>query len=65
MFDPDNPYRYLSVSGEVEEATTEEAREHIDQLSQRYFGEPYSQEIVSERVILRIRPDRVFSADPE
>jgi hypothetical protein len=65
MFDPDNPYRDLSVSGEVEETITEEAREHIDQLSQRYLGEPYPQEIVSERVILRMRPDRVFSADPE
>jgi PPOX class probable F420-dependent enzyme len=65
MLDPDNPYRYLSVSGEVEEITTDGAREHIDELSQRYFGEPYPQEIVSERVILRIRPERVFSADPE
>jgi PPOX class probable F420-dependent enzyme len=64
MLDPENPYRYLSVSGEVEEITTDGAREHIDELSQRYFGEPYPQEIVSERVILRIRPERVFSADP-
>jgi PPOX class probable F420-dependent enzyme len=64
MLDPDNPYRFLSVSGEVETITTNGAREHIDELSQRYFGEPYPQEIVSERIILRIRPERVFSTDP-
>lgn len=65
MLDPENPYRFLSVSGEVEETTTEGAREHIDELSQRYFGEPYPQEIVSERIVLRVRPEHVYSADPE
>jgi len=65
MLDPDDPYRYLSVTGEVEEMRTEGAREHIDRLSQRYFGEPYPVEIESERVVLRIRPDRVFTADPD
>lgn len=65
MLDPDDPYRYLSVSGEVDETTTEGAREHIDELSQRYFGEPYPTEIQSERLLLKIRPDRVFSSDPD
>lgn len=37
--DPDNPYRFLSVTGEVEEVTTEGAREHIDVLAERYMGE--------------------------
>lgn len=62
MTDPDDPYRFLSVSGEIEEITTEGAREHIDELAGRYMGEDeYPQEIESERVILKIRPDETFS----
>lgn len=61
MLDPDDPYRYLSVTGRVEEITTDGAREHIDTLSQRYFGKDYPQPIESERVILRIVPERVLT----
>jgi len=60
MVDPDDPYRALSVVGEVDEITTEAAREHIDELAHRYTGEDYAAEIQSERVLLKIRPDRVF-----
>jgi PPOX class probable F420-dependent enzyme len=60
MLDPDDPYRYLSVVGEVDEITTEGAREHIDELSHRYTGEDYQNEIQTERVLLKIRPDRVI-----
>lgn len=60
MLDPDNPYRRLSVIGTVTEVTTTGAREHIDELSQRYFDKPFPSEITSERVILVIRPDEVF-----
>ncbi|MFC6718542.1 pyridoxamine 5'-phosphate oxidase family protein [Natrialbaceae archaeon GCM10025810] len=61
MTDPDDPYRHLSVIGEVEEVTTEGAREHIDELAERYTGESeYSNPIETERVILRIRPDEVL-----
>ncbi|WP_159901625.1 pyridoxamine 5'-phosphate oxidase family protein [Salinirussus salinus] len=63
MVDPDNPYRYLSVTGEVEETTTEGAREHIDELAQRYMDQEYPNPIQSERVILRIRPDEVFKRE--
>jgi len=62
MLDPDDPYRYLSVSGEVEEMTTDGAREHIEALAQRYVGGEYPSEIVTERIVLRIRPDRVFTS---
>lgn len=62
MTDPEDPYRYLSVSGEVDELTTEGAREHIEALAQRYVDGPYPSEIVSERVLLRIRPERVFTS---
>jgi PPOX class probable F420-dependent enzyme len=59
MTDPDDPYRRLSIMGEVEAVTTEGAREHIDELSRRYFGEDYRNEIQTERLLLVIRPDRV------
>jgi PPOX class probable F420-dependent enzyme len=62
MIDPENPYRFLSVFGDVDEITTEGARAHIDTLAQRYMGEDeYQNPIQSERVILRIAPERVFS----
>jgi len=62
MTDPDDPYRYLSVSGEIEEITTDGAREHIEMLAQRYVGGEYPSEIKTERVILRIRPERVMTS---
>ncbi len=61
MTDPDDPYRFLSVTGAVDEVTTEGAREHIDDLAMRYMGaEEYPNPIESERVVLRIRADDVF-----
>ena len=58
IIDRENPYSYAEVRGEVVEFIRgEAARDHIDVLSQRYFGRPYIQEqIESERVICRIRP---------
>lgn len=64
--DPDDPYRYLSIRGEVEEITTEGAVEHIDQLARRYMDVetyPNHGDEAGERVIFRIRPDRVIAAD--
>lgn len=62
MTDPQDPYRFLSVTGEVEAVTTEGAREHIDELARRYTDEDeYPQPIESERIVLRIRPDEVLT----
>jgi PPOX class probable F420-dependent enzyme len=62
MTDPENHYRFLSVSGEVADVTTDGAREHIDRLTGRYMGEAeYPNPIESERVILRIRPVDVLT----
>lgn len=61
MTDPENPYRRVSVMGAVDEITTAGAREHIDELSRRYTGEDYANPIETERVLLRIRPDRVVA----
>ena len=60
MSDPDDPYRMLSVTGEVDEVTTEGARDHIDELAKRYVGEDeYPNPIQTERVIISIRPENV------
>ncbi|MDX1659090.1 MAG: PPOX class F420-dependent oxidoreductase [Nitriliruptorales bacterium] len=57
----DDPYTYVEVRGEVVETVHgEEARRHIDACSQRYRGRDYdADKITSERVVLKIRPDRV------
>ena len=39
LVDPDNPYRYLEVRGRVVDALEAGARQHIDQLTQKYVGE--------------------------
>ena len=55
----DNPYSYAEVRGTVVETVTgDEARSHIDALAQRYMGRDYPGEIESERVIVKVRPDR-------
>jgi PPOX class probable F420-dependent enzyme len=61
MVDPENPYRHLSVIGEVDEITEEGAREHIDELAQRYTGDDYQVPIENPRVILMIKADEVIA----
>jgi PPOX class probable F420-dependent enzyme len=58
--DPDNPYRYLGILGEVVEITERGADEHIDALAKKYLGQDrYPFRGAGEvRVIYRIRPDR-------
>jgi PPOX class probable F420-dependent enzyme len=58
VFDAANPYHYAEVRGRVvEEVRGEDARAHIDHLSQKYTGGPYTNPIQSERVLLKIAPD--------
>lgn len=60
--DPDDPYNWVSISGEVDEVTEEGARDHIDELAKRYMGvDDYPNPIQTKRVILKIRPDRVLT----
>lgn len=62
VIDQSNPYRYTEVRGRVVGTITgTEAREHIDQLSEKYTGGPYANPITTERVILQIEPERVRS----
>jgi PPOX class probable F420-dependent enzyme len=60
IWDADDAYRYVEVRGRVVETVGgQEARDHIDACSRRYLGKDYPSRIRSERVILRIAPDRV------
>jgi PPOX class probable F420-dependent enzyme len=61
--DPDNPYRYVAIQGEVVEITENGADAHIDALAKKYLGKdryPYrgSGEV---RVIYKIRPNKVHT----
>ena len=61
MTDPDDPYRRLSVVGEVVSVSTEGARAHIDELAGRYTGEAaYAEPIETERVLLHIAIEEVL-----
>jgi PPOX class probable F420-dependent enzyme len=56
--DPDNPYRYLEVRGNVDEITEEGADQHIDKMAKKYIGEDrYPWRQASEvRVMYKIKP---------
>lgn len=60
IVDPENPYRYLSLQGVVEESRTAGADEQLERLSQRYLGRPYPwRRPGEERELFVIRPTRV------
>lgn len=61
--DPENPYRHISVMGEVVEIREEGADAHIDSLAKRYMGVdkyPYH-DPKQVRVIYLIRPNRIHT----
>ena len=54
-----NWFTWAEVRGRVTEMVTgPEAREHIDKLALKYTGAPYANPIQSERVILKLTPER-------
>lgn len=59
VIDKDNPYHYAEVRGRVvDRVRGDDARKHIDSLSEKYLGSPYDPSaITTERVILRIAPE--------
>jgi len=61
--DPENPYRYLAIQGEVEEITEDGADAHIDSLAKKYLGkDKYPFRGPGEvRVIYKIRPLKVHT----
>lgn len=60
IWDVAQPYRYGEARGRVVGTVGgQEARDHIDVLAQKYTGQDYDPDaITSERVILRIAPER-------
>ena len=61
IIDPDNPYRYLEVRGQVAERTKSGADQHIDQMAKKYLGKdkyPFRQP-GEVRVIYKIEPQHV------
>jgi PPOX class probable F420-dependent enzyme len=58
--DPDNPYRYLGIQGEIVEITEQGADDHIDALAKKYLGkDKYPFRGPGEvRVIYKIRADK-------
>lgn len=60
----DDPYRWLSIRGEVTSFVGEpEALAHIGALARRYDDRAWTPVPGQERVIYRIRPDRVTRGD--
>lgn len=62
LLDPDDPYRYLLIRGEVVAETEEGAFEHIDSLAGKYQGKasfPVPEGQV--RVIYKVKPISVFA----
>jgi PPOX class probable F420-dependent enzyme len=54
--DPNDPYRYLGIRGEVVSHTTEGADEHINKLSIQYDNKPWTYRNGQRRIIYKIRP---------
>ena len=61
--DAEDPSRYFEVRGRVVGITEDGAREHIDELSQRYIGRPYPWFGGTDqvRLLVTIAPERVTS----
>jgi hypothetical protein len=71
--DPNNPYHWVDVRGTVEEINDDTDYENINTHAKLYTGNdeyyggvvPAEQKGTEPRVVLRIRPDRVFAFPPE
>ena len=65
IIDPDDPYRYLSLWGEVVEMTEEGAEDHIDELARQYFDVneyPSYDSDPGPRVLVKIKPENVVTS---
>lgn len=60
VYDHENPYRYVEISGRAEfDEDSEAAWAHIDSLNRKYNGSGDYPRGGPERVVLRIAPERV------
>jgi PPOX class probable F420-dependent enzyme len=65
VIDPQNPYRYLEIRGQVAEVTEAGAVEHINQLGVLYTGKSFfkpGQKSPATRVIYKIKPVHVVAS---
>ena len=66
VIDRDNPFRWLSVEGKVEQITPEGAHEHIIRQAGVYLGRSeYPLKEGEERILVRITADRVEAYNVE
>ncbi len=58
-----NPWGWSEIRGSVADTVTgPEARAHIDSLAKKYLGkDEYPNPIQSERVIIKIRPEKIIT----
>jgi PPOX class probable F420-dependent enzyme len=61
--DPDDPYRYIGIRGEVVGRTREGADGHIEMLSLRYDNKPWKYREGQKRIIFKIKPIHVHDHD--
>ncbi len=59
ILDPKIPTRYIQIRGKVIEATESDADAHINALSLKYDGKPWSKVAGQVRVLFRILPGHV------
>ena len=58
VVDPQDPYRWIAVSGPAE-MTKEGAKEHIHKLSWKYRDREYDLPEGQQRLLVRVKPERV------
>jgi len=58
VVDPQDPYRWISVSGRAE-MTEDGAEEHIHKLSWKYRDREYDLPEGQQRLLVRVKPERV------
>jgi PPOX class probable F420-dependent enzyme len=66
IIEHNNPYHMVMIRGRVVEQTNTGADEHIDKLAKKYLGlEKYPMRSPQEkRIILKIKPEKVFYQPP-
>jgi PPOX class probable F420-dependent enzyme len=58
VVDPKDPFRWIAVSGPAE-MSEEGAAEHINELSHKYRGRDYDLPADQQRLIVRVKPERI------
>ena len=60
VLDPENPYRWIELRCKVTEIVEgQAAHDHIDDLSQLYFGRGFNFSTGEQRVIFKLTPFRI------